>query len=107
MSEYVVSVERDSVCMGDDVDAPHSYSFRVSSTATLKDIFVYLSKEGYLASVAGRNHSWQAVINGQPVAVFLGNNRTPEPSALLANEVSQYAHGGCIDIQFRYTSATT
>lgn len=107
MSEYVVNVERDSVCMGDDVDAPHSYSFRVSSTATLKDIFVHLSREGYLASVAGRNHSWQATINDQPVAVFLGNNRTPEPSALLANEVSQYAHIGCINLQFRYTSATT
>jgi Na+-transporting NADH:ubiquinone oxidoreductase subunit NqrA len=107
MIEYVVNVERDSVCMGDDVDAPHSYSFRVSSTATLKDIFVHLSREGYLASVAGRNYSWQATINNQPVAVFLGNNRTPEPSALLANEVSQYAHIGCINLQFRYTSATT
>lgn len=107
MSEYVVSVERDSVCMGDDVDAPHLCRFRVSSTARLKDIFAYLSKESYLASVAGRNHRWQAVINGQPVAVFLGNNRIPEPSALLANEVSQYAHSGCIELQFRYTSATT
>lgn len=93
--------------MGDDVDAPHSYSFRVSSTATLKDIFTHLAKESYLASVAGRNHSWQAAINGQPVATFLGNNKTPEPSELLANEVSRYANNGSIDVQFRYTSATT
>ena len=105
MSEYDVSVERDSVCMGDDVDAPHSYNFRISSTATLNDIFVHLSKESYLASVAGRNHSWQAVINDQLVAVFLSNNRTPEPSVLLANEVSQYAQIGYINLHFRYTSA--
>jgi hypothetical protein len=107
MSEYLIKVERDSVCMGDDVDAPHSYSFRVSSSATLKDIFTHLAKESYLASVAGRNHSWQAVIAGRPVATFLGNNQTPEPSALLADEVSRYAHNGRIDVQFIYNSATT
>lgn len=93
--------------MGDDVDAPHSYSFRVCATATLNEVFTHLAKANYLASVAGRNHSWQAVIDGQQVATFLGNNRMPEPTGFLANEVSRYAHNGRIEVQFMYKSATT
>jgi hypothetical protein len=104
MNQYLVKVERDSVCMGDDVDAPHSYSFTIPATATLNDVFAHLANRRYLASVAGLSHSWQAAINGQPVAMISGNNQSPEPTELLENDVARYARNGCIDVRFTYNS---
>ena len=102
-----INVERDSVCMGDDVDAPHAYKFEISEEATLTDIFSLLEKKRYLAGVAGRNHSWDAVVNGKKVAHFKGNNQAPENNSLLGNPVSKLAKGGQLNLEFIYNSATT
>jgi hypothetical protein len=107
MNEYMVIVERDSVCMGDDIDAPHSYSFKIASTATLKDMFSHLADRHYLASVAGLNHSWHASVGGQRVATIMGNNQYPEPADLLGECIARYAKNGNIDVRFTYNSSTT
>lgn len=107
MNEYLIKVERDSVCMGDDVNAPHSYSFNLPSDATLKEIFEHLASKRYLASVAGKNHSWEAVIGKKSLAVFIGNNKNPEGSSTLRNNISKYASKGILNVRFKYNSATT
>jgi hypothetical protein len=107
MSDNLIEVERDSVCMGDDVDAPHSYSFKVSANTTLSEVFEHLARKHYLASVAGRNHSWEAIIGHDSLALFKGNNQQPEPSSALLNQVSQYSKKGILGIRFKYNSATT
>jgi len=107
MTEYVVKVERDSVCMGDDCDAPHSYSFNVSSNSTLSEVFNHLERKKYLASVAGQNHSWEAIIENRSVALFKGNSKYPEPTAALSKQVSSYANNSILNIWFKYNSATS
>ena len=103
----LINVERDSVCMGDEVDAPHAYKFKLSDEATLCDIFSHLEKKRYLARVAGKNHSWDALVNGKKVAHFKGNNQAPENSGSLGNPVSRLAKNGQLKLEFIYNSETT
>lgn len=107
MTEILIKVERDSVSMGDDCDAPHSYSFKVSNNSALSEVFEHLGRKQYLASVAGKNHSWEAVIENNSVAFFRGNNQLPEPSVVLSNKVSLYAKNSILQIWFKYNSAAS
>ncbi len=107
MDKFQVQVERDSVCMGDDVKAPHSYRFTLPHNASLLDLFEHLAKKHYLASVSGVNHSWDAIVNGNCVASFKGNNKKPEASENLANELSSYTKNGILNMWFNYNSSAT
>ena len=53
-----IRVDRDSVCMGDDV-LPHETEFDVPEDMTVKDFFDFLEKEGYLPSIQGNNVAWE------------------------------------------------
>ena len=53
-----IRVDRDSVCMGDDV-LPHEVEFEVPDDMTVKDFFGFLEKERYLPSVQGNNVAWE------------------------------------------------
>jgi len=107
MNEYLITVERDSVCMGDNIDAPHEYIFNMPEDATLNNLFEHLAKENYLASVAGKNHSWEATVNDKVIALFRGNIKTPVPSNFLATQISKFAKNGKMNVNFKYNSATT
>ncbi len=107
MTEILIKVERDSVCMGDDCDAPHLYSFKISNNSALIEVFEHLERKRYLASVAGKNHSWEAVIENRSVAFFMGNNQLPEPSAVLSNKIFLYAKNSILEIWFKYNSAAS
>jgi hypothetical protein len=107
MSEIQIKCERDSVCAGDDVDAPHSYKFTVPQNADLSEIFAHLERKGYLALVAGLNHSWEAVIGKQTVAIFKGNNRSPEASKYLNQKAKKFIANGYVNVFIKYNSATT
>lgn len=105
MSDYLIQVERDSVCMGDDATAPNAYEFRIPSNATLEDVFEHLAKQHYLASVAGKNHSWEAILQNNSIALFKANNRFPEPTPVLTNPISHYTNGSVLHVYFKYNSA--
>lgn len=88
---------RDSVCMGDDCEAPHE---RQVETPSFTDP-VQLAQElaaGYLASVKGSGHTWDCVLNGTVIAVV-----SPNGSAKAVGEVN-YADSNCV--HFIYHSAT-
>ena len=53
-----IRVDRDSVCMGDDV-LSHEIEFDVSEDMTVKDFFGFLEKERYLPSIQGHNVAWE------------------------------------------------
>lgn len=106
MNDFLIKVERDSVCMGDDADAPHAYSFSALGTTRLDEIFEHLAHQHYLASVAGKNHSWDAIIGNESLARFEGNSQIPEPSSTLSTPVSTYAIGSVVHIYFQYNSAS-
>lgn len=107
MNEYLVKVERDSVCMGDDINAPHSYSFKLPCEATLLDVFKHLAGKRYLASVAGSHHSWEAIIGNKSLVSFIANNPEPEPAESLASKISVYVSEGALLVRFKYNSAAT
>ncbi|WP_133154854.1 hypothetical protein [Enterovibrio norvegicus] len=104
MSEYLVAVERDSVCMGDDVNAPHRYRFKLRSDADFNEVFAHLASKSYLAQVAGDSHFWEVFVDKTRLAIFLRNNKSPEPSNLLSHNIANYTNDGCLNLTFRYRS---
>jgi hypothetical protein len=62
-----VVLTRDSVCAGDDCDAPHEKKIEVRSFLDA-EAFARETSAGYLPSVAGTGHSWTCVLNGVKIA---------------------------------------
>jgi len=62
-----VVLTRDSVCAGDDCDAPHEKTVEVYSFVD-PEAFAREVSSGYLPSVAGVGHSWTCVLNGVRLA---------------------------------------
>lgn len=58
-----VVLTRDSVCAGDDCEAPHEKTVEVYSFVD-PEAFAREVSSGYLPSVAGVGHSWTCVLNG-------------------------------------------
>jgi hypothetical protein len=67
MARILVTLTRDSVCAGDDGDAPHEKTVEVEP-ASAPDVFAREVATGYLPSVAGTGHSWDCVLTGVNVA---------------------------------------
>jgi len=61
-----VVLTRDSVCAGDDCDAPHEQDVEVYSFVD-PEVFAK-AVAAYLPSVAGVGHSWTCVLNGVKIA---------------------------------------
>ena len=57
-----ISATRDSVCMGDDCDAPHCESFSYTRDEMLSEFLTKLYR--YVACVGGRTIRWTVYING-------------------------------------------
>ena len=67
-----VAITRDSVCAGDDGDAPHEKS--VEEYSFLDPVaFAQALSSGYLPSVAGVGHTWTCLLNGARIAE-IGNS---------------------------------
>ena len=65
--KITVILTRDSVCAGDDCDAPHEKTVEVYSFID-PEAFARTISADYLPSVAGIGHSWTCVLNGVKVA---------------------------------------
>ena len=65
-----LQLTRDSVCAGDDADAPHERSYAVAPGAGWADVLQGIAACGYLASIAGGQATWVARVEGTPVAVL-------------------------------------
>lgn len=61
-------VTRDSVCMGDDTDAPHYMELSLESTLPLKELISIILDKYQLASVASPMVHWICKINNVHVA---------------------------------------
>ncbi len=62
-----IVLTRDSVCAGDDCDAPHDKKVEVYSFVDPQSFARAISAD-YLPSIAGVGHSWTCVLNGVKVA---------------------------------------
>lgn len=64
-----IELTRDSVCMADDVDAPHLKIIEISplveTTSFIKSIY-----SNYLPSINGYGHSWDCIFNKKTIATI-------------------------------------
>lgn len=93
----VVKVTRDSVAAGDDVDAPHERTLKIEP-AHDPSTFITQTAHNYLASVSGRGHTWDAILNGNLVATITVDEIIPRVASLEFGPVN--------DLHFEYHSAT-
>ena len=68
-SGWMLKVERDSVCAGDDIAAPHEKRFSVAATDTLHDLIMAVISSGYLARITGGQATWIVESADVPLAV--------------------------------------
>lgn len=80
-----VILTRDSVCAGDDCDAPHDCIVHVPSFIDPVD-FSRAVSGGYLPSVAGFGHSWICRLNGIQIAEIKVMKITPLVEKLVFEE---------------------
>ena len=78
-----VTMERESVCAGDDVDAPHGDSICIPQDCTLAQALDLIRNKGYLACIAGGHATWIAE-SSRPLAVMA--QQWTSPRFLLAPE---------------------
>lgn len=71
-----LSIERDSVCAGDDWNAPHHASIKVHRTSTLAQVLETIRSTGYLAHITGGCATW-IVESDRPLAVVAEQWTTP------------------------------
>ncbi len=71
-----VIVTRDSVCAGDDCDAPHEKSLVVYSFVD-PVTFAQAVAAGYLPSVAGVGHTWTCLLNDTGIAEISNSGIRP------------------------------
>ncbi len=62
-----VVLTRDSVCAGDDCDAPHERTIRIHSFVD-PEALAREAASGYLPTVAGVGHSWVCILNDIKIA---------------------------------------
>jgi hypothetical protein len=92
-----IKLTRDSVCAGDDVDAPHEKTVNVHSFADP----IVLTQElcsNYLPRVSGSGHFWTALLNGSTISIIMTDEIKPEVHAL---EFEEENHG-----HFQYHSSS-
>ena len=64
-----IRLTRDSVCAGDDVDAPHFDEITVPDDATVEDVVAAIAASTYLAPISGGKATW-SVASKIPIAVI-------------------------------------
>lgn len=52
-----IKVNRDSVCLGDDID-DHTKEYQINDNSTYEDLFKLLLKDHYFPSISGNNVVW-------------------------------------------------
>ena len=69
--ELIIDIEltRDSVCAGDDIDAPHKESININFIPEPIKLVSKISQK-YLPIVNSQNHKWECKLNDKIVAVI-------------------------------------
>ena len=102
-SQHVIlNVVRDSVCAGDDVDAPHAARFTVGPDATLAGALFTILNARYLAAIAGGRATWTVESHRQLAVVaqqWKGPRFLIDPETPIANCITP---GDSESLHFRY-----
>ncbi|SNC67674.1 hypothetical protein SAMN06265337_2032 [Hymenobacter gelipurpurascens] len=93
-----INLTRDSVAMGDDVDAPHAHRFSMPDGSTLAQVLQTVLSQRYLASITGGEATWVALLEQKPIAVLAQQWQQPVllgPDLVLPPNVA-------VQLHFRY-----
>jgi hypothetical protein len=91
-----ITMTRDSVCAGDDCDAPHEKHLDVPSFIDPQSLANQLASE-YLPSVKGIGHTWECILNGRSIG-------TISITGFVA-KVSEVMYQGNNSVHFKYNSS--
>ncbi|WP_407332927.1 hypothetical protein [Enterovibrio sp. 27052020O] len=100
-----VELTRDSVCMGDDCDAPHFLKLELPETSTIQSLVDAIDARSYLAKVGGFEHQWILLANNEE-AVRLKDNDLENP-VKGAVSLPSLALNGVLKVHFKYLSSRT
>ena len=64
-----ISIDRDSVCAGDDIDS-HRIELEFDEKATIQDLINKIKKINYLAQISGGKATWILMKQGNEIAVL-------------------------------------
>lgn len=97
----VVSIDRDSVHAGDDVES-HATSITLDPSATLRTLIEVIQDMDYLPRISGGKATWVVYSSGKPLGVFA--QQWPEPKLTVPPESIVDQHFGNIEprLLFRY-----
>jgi hypothetical protein len=99
MSLYVT---RESVCAGDDGDAPHARTFELPHAPTLEQALQIVIAARYLPSIAGGQATW-SVASGVPVAVLAQQWTAPRLLFLTGKDLQSLdSRDGALRLHFNY-----
>ena len=98
MFQIEIKLNRDSVCMGDDVDN-HTQTISTAFSSDIPNMIMHIAKK-YLPSVAGYGHTWDCILNGVKIATINGNfvKITITSNTSFKTEINE--------LYFKYNSAT-
>src|SRR5690606_32178176 len=68
-----IKLTRESVAMGDDIDAPHFLEIDIEPNWTITEILKYISNINYLPKISGGRATWSVAIN-EPIADLTQEN---------------------------------
>lgn len=90
-----ITIERESVCGGDDVDAPHSDWIAIGPDSTLADVLQIVQSKRYLAHIDGGKATWIAE-SDRPLAVVAEQWESPR---FLVDPATRFAD--CAKLEIR------
>ena len=93
-----IELTRDSVCAGDDIDAPHGKNMSLNSIMDTEEFVARVSRK-YLPAIEGKNHRWECFMNGRIIATIEKNKIIPKISDI------KYMRDN--KIHFKYYSAVS
>jgi hypothetical protein len=98
----MIVIWRDSVAMGDDVDAPHEWIAPVPGDAAIGAVVEAMQRARYLASIAGGRATW-IVEGARPLAVVAQEWAAPRWLVTPELPVAELRRpGGRPDLEVRY-----
>ncbi len=92
-----IKLTRESVAMGDDVDAPHFMEIEIQPAWTIIEILKSIINSGYLPGINGGKATWSVAIN-RPIAVLTQEN-SEFPMLICLPEYPYQGTKGFVEIQ--------
>ncbi|WP_336129383.1 hypothetical protein [Mesoflavibacter sp. CH_XMU1422-2] len=98
-----IKLTRESVAMGDDVNAPHFLEIEINSNWTIMEILKHIYQTNYLPKIIGGKATWSVAID-EPIAVITQEN-LKEPMLICLPDYPYHGTRGFVEfdnIHFNY-----